>query len=176
MPRHSGMTVSKLRWLRTECRLKARLELVWRQASDDDSFATTRGAGNDLETRTWYVENVGQESKQGRIGCAVDWWRGHANLNGAVCQSFDRRPAGARSHHDRKHAALRVWRHPRRVISAGPHAATSAWPLTRVRRSRATSERSAAGTTGRPSAIATSSIVKSSSRVPVRWLTMRSEM
>jgi hypothetical protein len=70
--------------------LKARLELVWCQASDDDPFATTRGAGNDLEPRTWYVENAGEESQERGVGRAVDRWRGHANLNGAVWQPFDR--------------------------------------------------------------------------------------
>jgi hypothetical protein len=80
--------------------LETRLELVWRQAPDSDPFATAGGAGNDLEPGTWYLENAGEESQERRVGRAVDRRRGYTNLNGAVCQPFDRRPAGARSHHD----------------------------------------------------------------------------
>ena len=159
-----------------KCGLKTRLELAWRQATDNDVLATTGGTGNDLESRTRHVQPVGEESHQRGVGRAVNGWRGHANLNSAICQLFDRGSGGARSHHDRKHAAVRVCRNPGRADGAGRHAATSAWRWARVRRSRATSERSAAGTTGRPSASSTSSIVMSSSRVPVRWLTMRFEM
>jgi len=79
--------------------LKTRLELVWREAGDDDPFATAGSAGNDLEPRTWYVENAGEESQERGVGRAVDRWGGYANLNGAVCQPFDRRPAGSRSHY-----------------------------------------------------------------------------
>ncbi len=73
-----------------KCGLKTRLELVWRQASDDDPFATAGGAGNDFQPRTWYVENTGEESQQCGVGRAVDRWRGYANLKGAVRQPINR--------------------------------------------------------------------------------------
>ncbi len=69
--------------------LETRLELVWRQAGDDDPLAATRGTESDLEPRTWYVGNVGEESQECGVGRAVDRWRGHADLNGAVRQPFD---------------------------------------------------------------------------------------
>jgi hypothetical protein len=69
--------------------LETRLELVGRQAGDDDPFATAGGAGNDLEPGTWYVENAGEESQERRVGRAVDRCGGYANLNVAVRQPFD---------------------------------------------------------------------------------------
>jgi hypothetical protein len=74
---------------RAECGLETRLELVWRQAGDDDPLAATRGTESDLELRTWYVENVGEESQERGGGRAVDRWRGDTNLNGAVRPPFD---------------------------------------------------------------------------------------
>ena len=159
-----------------ESDLKAFFELVWRNTSDAEAFATTGGAGSNRELRTWHVQNVGEESQKRGVGGAIHRWRDDANLESAIGQLCDRGFAGARNDDDRKQAPVWVYRHPRCAIGAGCHAATSAWRLARVRRSRATSERSAAGTTGRPSARSTSSTVMSSSKVPVRWLTMRSEM
>src|SRR5215213_3344987 len=155
---------------------KAFFELVWRNTSDAEAFAATGGARSNRETRTWHVQNVSEESQERGVSGAIRWRRDDANLESAVGQLCDRGFAGARHDDNRKHAPVWVYRHPRRAIGAGCHAATSAWRLARVRRSRATSERSAAGTTGRPSARSTSSTVMSSSKVQVRWLTMRSEM
>jgi transposase len=46
-----------------KCGLETRLELVWGQTIDGDAFATTGGAANDFESRTWHVEHACQESQ-----------------------------------------------------------------------------------------------------------------